>query len=184
MGKSFKWISLAVAFTIGFLGINQGFANAGGKAKFAYFSLEEVISKSKVGREAQSKFKAEEQIIRSKLQEKTSELQNLKNQLEKESKLLSRDAKEKKAKEFLEKKKAWEQLTLESRRKLNRLSNQMSSPIISDVLDIVKKLGKKGGYTFIFEVQRAGIAYAPEKLNITDQVIKELDKRAKKSTKK
>ena len=184
MGKSFKWISLAVAFTIGFLGINQGLANAGKTAKFAYFSLEEVISKSKVGREAQSKFKAKEQIIRSRLQRKTSELQNLKNELEKKSKLLSRDAKEKKAREFLEKKKAWEQLTLQSRRELNRLSNQMSSPIISDVLDIVKQLGTKGGYTFIFEVQRAGIAYAPEKLNITDQVIKELDKRAKKSTKK
>ena len=103
-----------------------------------------------------------------------------KKELEKKSKLLSKEAKEKKAKEFFEKKKAWEQFTLQSKMKLSRLSNKMSTPIIEDILAIAKKIGEKEGYTVIFEVQRAGIAYAPAKLDITDKIVKELDKKAGK----
>jgi len=56
----------------------------------------------------------------------------------------------------------------------------MSTPIIEDILAIAKKIGEKEGYTVIFEVQRAGIAYAPAKLDITDKIVKELDKKAGK----
>ncbi len=148
--------------------------------KIAYFSLEEVMAKSKVGQEAQRKFKAEEKKIRAELKKKTAELEKLKNELEKKSKLLSKEAKEKKAKEFFEKKKAWEQYTLQSKMKLSRLSNKMSAPIIEDILAIAKKIGEKEGYTVIFEVQRAGIAYAQPQLDITDKIVKELDRKAGK----
>ena len=173
-----RWITLFLAFALVFLGWQ---INANAKSvKIAYFSLEEVMAKSKVGQEVQRKFKEEERKIRAELKKKTTELENLKKELEKKSKLLSKEAKEKKAKEFFEKKKAWEQFTLQSKMKLSRLSNKMSTPIIEDILAIAKKIGEKEGYTVIFEVQRAGIAYAPAKLDITDKIVKELDKKAGK----
>ncbi len=173
-----RYITIFLSFILAFCGWQLS-ANAK-SIKIAYFSLEEVMAKSKVGQEAQRKFKAEERKIRAELKKKTAELENLKNELEKKSKLLSKEAKEKKAKEFFEKKKAWEQFTLQSKMKLSRLSNKMSAPIIEDILAIAKKIGEKQGYTVIFEVQRAGIAYAPPNLDITDQIVKELDKKAGK----
>ncbi len=171
-------VILVLTLSFIFLGWQPG---AGAKSvKIAYFSLEEVMAKSKVGQEAQRKFKAEEKKIRAELQKKTTELENLKKELEKKSKLLSKEAREKKAKEFFEKKKAWEQFTLKSKMKLSRLSNKMSAPIIEDILAIAKKIGEKEGYTVIFEVQRAGIAYAQPQLDITDRIVKELDKMARK----
>ncbi len=179
MYKNHKWLALCIIVIFAFIGVYTHIAHAK-QLKFAYFSLEGVMSKSKVGQAAQEKFKKEEKKIRAELQKKTTELQNLKNELEKKSKLLSKAAKEKKTMEFLKKKKEWEQFTLKSKMKLSQLSNQMSAPIIQDILDIAEKIGKRDGYTFIFEVQRAGIAYAPKNMDITDKIVKELDKKAAK----
>ncbi|MBI3754759.1 MAG: OmpH family outer membrane protein [Deltaproteobacteria bacterium] len=67
---------------------------------------------------------------------------------------------------------------------LKKLNEEMEKKtvIIKDMIEIVKKLAKERGYTFVFETQ-GGIVYNPSEADITDEVIKLYNAEYKKGKK-
>jgi len=53
------------------------------------------------------------------------------------------------------------------------LQNKRVNQIQKDIFDITNKLGNAQGYTLIFEKKIAGVIYAADKADLTDEVIKE-----------
>ena len=53
---------------------------------------------------------------------------------------------------------------------------EATKPIVEELLKIAADIGKERGYTLIMESQKAGIIYAPDALDITDDVVKRLDR--------
>jgi Skp family chaperone for outer membrane proteins len=52
------------------------------------------------------------------------------------------------------------------------------------VFEIVKRIGKEGGYSLILEMQQAGLVYALPSLELTDQIVRELNQGEAKEPKK
>lgn len=53
------------------------------------------------------------------------------------------------------------------------LQNKRVNQIQKDVFDITNKIGKTQGYIVIIERKIAGVIYAADKVDITDEIIKE-----------
>jgi outer membrane protein len=56
---------------------------------------------------------------------------------------------------------------------MNIMRNKRVNQIEKDVFDITNKIGKAQGYIVIIERKMAGVIYAADKVDITDEIIKE-----------
>jgi Skp family chaperone for outer membrane proteins len=61
-----------------------------------------------------------------------------------------------------------------------QLQNQyyeLTAIIFTQLSEVIEDIGKSGGYTLILEKNGAGVIYFPESVDITEDVIKELNKK-------
>ncbi len=144
--------------------------------KIGYFDLQAVLDKSLWGQEVKREFNAKKAKLEAEVQEKAKEFQESKQSYEKQEKMMDEKSKKQKAQELRQKQIEGEKLLMESNAELNKLSQQLSKPIIDKIMDIVQTIGKSEKYDYIFEVQKAGLVYANEKTDLTQTIIKELDK--------
>ena len=94
--------------------------------------------------------------------------------------MLGAEAKKKKIMEFEKKRREGEQFIAEANRKMQRLSAELTRPMLEKIFDIVKEIAKKEKVDFVFEARRSGLIYAEDKYDLTSKIIKELDKQYKK----
>ena len=80
-----------------------------------------------------------------------------------------------KLQELFAKKQTLDRLVVQANRDLESLEQQLLEPLKLKMLDIVDRIGKEEGYTMIFEREHAGLFYAPNSLNLTDRIIRELN---------
>jgi outer membrane protein len=76
---------------------------------------------------------------------------------------------------MMAKKAEYDQLRAEANRRLGEQERELLTPIREKVLEIISRIGKEEGYTMIWEMQMAGLAYAPSSLELTDRIIRELN---------
>ena len=69
-----------------------------------------------------------------------------------------------------------EKLAQETNQKLGKLRSDLFDPISNKVVEIVRKVAKDQGYDYVFEREKAGLAVAPDKDDLTKKVLEELDK--------
>ena len=151
-------------------------AIAGSSLKIGYFDMQAVLNQSKWGKKAKAEFKEKQALLKAKVEAKAKEFQKQKETFEKKQALLSESAKQKEIEQLRRARLEGEQLLFQTNAELNKLSKQLMAPIVNKVAEIVKKLGKKDGYDFIFEVQESGLFYAKPDADLTKTIIKELDK--------
>ena len=56
---------------------------------------------------------------------------------------------------------------------LQKMEQEMTIRVLKSINTVVNKLGEEGNYTLI--VEASAVAYAPDQMDITDQVIKAFD---------
>lgn len=59
--------------------------------------------------------------------------------------------------------------------KLDQKAQEILKPILDKINAVLEKIGKEGGYDFIFDIQ-LGIVYADDQYDLTDKVLEELGK--------
>lgn len=144
--------------------------------KIGYFDLQTILDQSKWGKQVMQQFKGQQTTLKADVEKKSKEFQKLRDDFEKKKDLMDDKAKQKKLIELRKAQAQGEQLLMQTNAKLNKLSQDLAKPIIDKVLDLVKKIGKKKKYDFIFEVQKSGLAYADSDADLTNTLIKELNK--------
>jgi outer membrane protein len=107
------------------------------------------------------------------MEEKGRQLKSAKDDLDKKKSAMDESAKNKKMAEL---QMEAEKYAMESQGKLNKLSNDLMSPIVDKTLEIVRTMGKSEKYDYIFEVGKGGIVWATEKDDLTKKVLQELDR--------
>ncbi len=147
-----------------------------GSPKIGYFDLQAVLDQSKWGKEAKKEFNARKEVLQARVQEKAKSFQESKKAFEKQQMMLDDKAKREKLMELRQMQMEGEKLLMKTNAELNKLSQELTKPIIDKIMDIVQRIGKKEKYDFIFEAQKAGLVYATDKRDLTKRIIKELDK--------
>ena len=143
--------------------------------KLGFFDKQGIVDRSEMGKDGAQKFKTEMQKVREKLEAKRQEVKDLQDEANKKKLIWSEEVKKDKIQEIIAKKQVLDNLVVQANRELERLEQQLLNPLKDQLLQIVARIGKEDGYTMIVEREEAGIFYAPDSLNLTDRIIRELN---------
>ena len=150
-------------------------------AKIGVANLQRILETSNQGKSAQDEIKKQKDKMEQELTQKGGEIEELRKQLERESMVMSKEKREEKEREIRIKLNDFKSLQKRYRTELQNLEKKLVNALLKEVSTLVDEIGKKEGYLLI--INNAGVMYSPNSINITDQVIKELNARfAKKSS--
>lgn len=169
-------MSVVITLAAGLFLISNMPVWAANPPKIGYFDLQTVLDQSQSGKDAKESFKREKDRVKSEVDEKAKAYKTAKEEFDKKKSVMDESAKNKKTKEIQELQAEGEKLLMESNAKLQKLSSELTAPIVDKVIEIVRRIAKDEKYDYIFEVGKSGLVYGNEKDDITKRVIQDLDK--------
>ncbi len=143
----------------------------GGKA--AFVAVEKVFGKYQKTIDLNAKLQQER---KEKIAERKAMVEEI-NKLKDEADLLRDDAKRKKEAVVDEKVKALYQFEEKVKREAIQKQARLQEEILGEIRGVLADIGKREGYDMVFSVTEDDIGYHSEKLDITDQVVKVLNKK-------
>ena len=156
------------------------------RGKIATISIQKILGSSKAALDAQKILQAEVDKYQAKFKADEDALTAMKNDIEKKGSVWSDDVRSEKEREYQMKLRDYTLKTDDAKQAMQQLEKRYMEPILKQLNDVIADIGKKNGYSLIFENtmkglrNRTGLLYADDGLDISDQVQKELDLRLKK----
>ena len=167
------------AFIIGLFCLTCiGSAFAADVAKIGIVDIQRIMGTSEQGKAAKAQIKEQSDKMTQTLKQKGAEIEELKKQLERESMVMSKEKREEKEREFRIKLNDLKSLEKRYRGQLQGIEKQLLGEMRKAVYALVEEIGKKEGYLLI--INNYDVMYSPGSIDITDQLIKELNARYKK----
>jgi len=142
-----------------------------GGMKVGYVNIRKALWESKKGKAVKKEIEARGAALDKIFKQKQEELRKLKESLDK--KILSEKARKEKEKEYQKKLKELDRFVKDSRDELRQMEREKTTKLLKVLEKVVKKIGKEKGYTLILE--SGFILYAPDSIDLTDEVIKAFD---------
>jgi outer membrane protein len=145
-------------------------------AKIGVINLQRVIETSKQGKAAQAQIKKQKDKMEKDLKQKGAEIEQIRQRLEREARVMSKKAREEKEREARIKLNDFKRLQKRYRSKLQNLENKLIEQLNDDVYDLVNDIGKEEGYLLI--ISKIGVLYSGESVDdLTGKIIKRLNKK-------
>ncbi len=151
------------------------FSMAADVAKIGVIDLQRVIETSNQGKTAQAQIKKQKDKMEDDLKLKGAEIEQIRQRLEREAMVMSKEAREEKEREARIKLNDFKSLQKRYRSELQNLEKRLIEQLKDNVFELVNKIGKKEGYLLI--ISKIGVLYSPSSIDITDQLIKQLNKK-------
>ncbi len=166
-------------FIIGFFCFTWvGSAFAADVAKIGIVDIQRIMSASNQGKAAKAQIKEKSDNMTQTLKQKGAEIEELKKQFERESMVMGQETREEKEREFRIKLNDLKSLEKRFRGEMQAMEKQLAGEMRKAVYTLVEEIGKKEGYLLI--MNNFDVLYSPSAIDITDQLIKELNARYKK----
>jgi len=144
--------------------------------KIGVVDLQRCLTESIEGKKAFQDLKTKKDVMQRKLDERQEELLKLKDELEKQSMMLSMDAKEDKEKEFERKRRDFKYFYDDLSSEMKKAEAEARAKMLKELEKVVVDIGEKGLYLMVFERRSGGIMYIDKAIDITVEVIKAYDK--------
>jgi outer membrane protein len=155
-------------------------ADAADVAKIGVLNMQRILSASDPGKAAQAEIKKQRDKMLQDLKEKGAEIDALGKQFERESMVMSKEKREEKEREYRIRINDFKTLEKRYNTQSQDLQKRLLNKIVKDVYALVEEIGKNEGYLLI--IRREGVMYSPSSIDITDELIKQMnDSFAKKS---
>ncbi|MFH1076794.1 MAG: OmpH family outer membrane protein [Pseudomonadota bacterium] len=175
MNKLFKAVIVSAALLI----IYGGAVLGADSVKIGVVDLQDIIEKSEFGKAASEKIKTKGNELSKELKQKSSEVKKMEEQFEKNTVVLSKDARKEQEDKLHAKINDLKTLEREYSRVLKELNNELLQQLEKKIKEVIGDLAKKEKYTLVLTKQPA-VAYSVPGLDITNTVISMLDSRSKK----
>lgn len=144
--------------------------------KVGILDLQRCMQESNEGKRVFQALKKKHDSMQKKLDERQNELVQMQKEIEKQSLMLSLNAKEDKQKEFERRRRDLGYILQDLNEEMNKAEASARKKILKDLEGIVEKIASKGAYDLIIERRGGGVLFTSETLNITDQVIETYNK--------
>ena len=153
---------------------------AGAETKIGFVDMKAVIAKSEPGSKAMEQLKTQFKDMKDNLDAQKKSLDALKDELQKQSMMLSQEAKLDKEAQYKRKVRDFQDMGQSYQRKLQQAEQSLSKPIIDKLLEVILDYGKKNGFTAIFDNQASGLVFSQDNVDLTSTIIAELNKAMRK----
>ncbi|MCF7825554.1 MAG: OmpH family outer membrane protein [Candidatus Marinimicrobia bacterium] len=147
--------------------------------KFGYINSEYILSQFEEYREAQSKLEVEGRKLEKQYYDMAASLDSMRQEYERQKFLMTesnRAAKENDMRRLAENIQQFQVQKLGPEGEFYQKQQALADPVLQKINTAIKKVGEDGAYDFIFDVVAGNILYAQEKFDLTEKVLKELQK--------
>ncbi len=155
------------------------FNTHGAELKIGYVDLNRALNESDQGKEAQKTLdnmvKARQVII----DEKGRKIERLNEEISKQVSILTPNALREKRYQLKKLKRDYRRMEEDIKLEMQDEQAELIQNILRDLRKIVNRIGQEEGYIAIFEVADSGILYMPQKLDLTEEVIKRFNESTK-----
>lgn len=152
-------------------------AKAADAMKIGLVDFQKILDNSVAGKAAQEEINRRGEAMEAELREKGEEIEAIKNELERESLVMSRNAREEKEREIRIKIGDFKSMQSRYRESFQEAERELVAKIQREVIALVKEIGTKQGYQLILERRESGAVYFQETLDITNQIIDAYNKK-------
>jgi outer membrane protein len=143
--------------------------------KIGLVDIQRAINECQAGKDAKKALTKEIEKFQKQGQDKQKELQTLKESLEKQSTMLTQEARANKEKEYQAKLRDFQRWGQDSQNEIKTKTAEMERNISIGLQKVIKKVGEEDGYTLVLEKNETIVLYASKANDITDRVIKAFD---------
>ena len=175
-----KKIIIALSVIILIFGFNSTVFCAD-SMKIGVVDFQKIVKESSAGKMTQKQIKAKGDELQQKLQDEKKQLDEMKTTFERESLVLSPEKQQEKKREFGKKVNDFQKMQQNFAQQFKQLEMQLLNEMQKQVFAIVNQIGEKKGYQIIIEKKTAGIIFYQDKLDITDQIIKQYNLKVSKA---
>lgn len=168
------WKRCMAQFVCFFL-VFSGLAFGADAAKIGVFDFEIFLKNSKAGQLAKTQVTEEARKLEGQLEAKKQEVEQLRDSLMREAMVLSEEVRSQRERDLQIK--AMDLRNMEQRftRSFNQQQGEIMARIQGEVRGLIQEIGKKENYLLILE--NVGVVYAPDRVDITERLIQEHDKK-------
>ena len=147
--------------------------------KIGVVDFQKVLEESSVirvlNKDLETKIKDEEDIIT----KRREEIQKKKEDFDKQQSMLNSDVRAQKEDQLRQELKDLQRYANDKQDEFQRKGSELMQKVVQELSVIVKEVGEKEDFTVVLE-RNAGVVFSDSSVDITDQVVKEYDKRHKK----
>lgn len=139
--------------------------------KIGIVNIQRCIQESNEGKRLSQDLANKYNEMQKALSEKQQELAEMQKEIEKQSLMLSLEAKEDKQKEYNEKQRKLEYDVEDYNEEMTNAQSEAQERILQDLEVIIIDIAETGEYDLILERVSAGVLFTSDALDITDQII-------------
>ena len=172
-----------VAVLAGGFAFPVGEALAQSATRIAYIDVQRILARSSAGVAAREQLEKDKVTMQKDIDNRRTELEKLRDELEKKGVLLSADARKEKQETLERKVRDLRRSVDDYRVELERKEQGLLQKVLVDISGVVEKVGKQRGFLIIVEKRGAGILYGAPEADLTDEIIKAYDQEAAKAKK-
>ncbi len=150
-----------------------------GEIKIGYIDSNRILAEYKGTKDLEDQYNKIINAWQKKADNMKQSILDLQSELQSQSLLLSDEAKMRKMQELQNKQQEYEQFLQDiwgPNGKAKQKNGEVMKPLIEKINTILQQIGKDKGYTIIFDIAGGSVVYTQEGLDLTDEVLKELNK--------
>ena len=140
-----------------------------GESRIAVVDVQRAVMATEEGIRAQATLKKDFDKRQQDLDAKQTELAKARDDIEKQSRFLSREALQKRTEDWQRRMVELQTVFVDYNKTLQKKQGELTAPIIKKIMAVIARLAKKNGYELILDKQAA--PYARQDLDLTEQVI-------------
>lgn len=145
------------------------------EVKIAFVDMQRALLEVKEGKAAKSKLEAMKTKRQKELDGKQEELKNLQKNFELQKDFMKPEVKAQKEEEFRKKLAELQLLYAKLQKELAQEEAKLTKTIFAGMGRILAKMGEKEGLSMVFEKTESSILWAPQALDLTNEVIRRYD---------
>ncbi|HIJ59537.1 MAG TPA: OmpH family outer membrane protein [Nitrospirae bacterium] len=148
--------------------------------KVGVVDLLKVLNDSEAGKKSILEIETSKKNKQTTIEEKGKKIEQLKADLEKQSSLLSAEAKKSREEEIERLIREFQRLVTDATAELQKKQREVEVEMIKEIRQILTKIGETDKYSLIIESSEGGLLYFDKTVDITDKVISKYNETKKK----
>ncbi|WP_291319641.1 OmpH family outer membrane protein [Desulfonatronospira sp.] len=143
--------------------------------KIGIVEVQRILESSEPGKQALGQLTLRFEEMRDDLEQERAEVERMRQELQQQSMVLSQEAQQDMEAELRQKMQQFQQKYQSYQARMQQEEQELSDPIIDLLFEVIDDFADKKGFDMILDAQGSGIIYARDAMNITDELMEEVN---------
>jgi outer membrane protein len=144
-------------------------------SKIGYVDVQKALNASTAGRTAVEKLRALFEERKVELEREKASIEQRKDELDKQALLMNDATRRERQDEIRRLERDWTRKINDSKEEMSQQEARFLDQIRREIQTVIDELGQEQGYLLILEKNASAVMYAPESIDLTEEVVKRYD---------